>query len=190
MNTKRYRYKRLAWALSLVLTLALLCGCGMSVQDVLDAADAISEALEEPSVTLPPATAPEAPADIPEKAETPSPAEAAAIDEFGSYTTKDDVALYLATFGRLPDNFITKSEAKALGWPGGSLEEYAPGKCIGGDRFGNYEGLLPKENGRIYTECDVDTLHAKERGAKRIVFSSDGLIYYTDDHYASFTQLY
>jgi len=112
------------------------------------------------------------------------------IDEFGSYTSKDDVALYIHTYGRLPGNFITKSEAEKLGWTGGSLEPYAPGKCIGGSYFGNYEGLLPKKAGRTYTECDIDTLGASGRGAKRIVFSNDGLIYYTDDHYESFTLLY
>ena len=105
-----------------------------------------------------------------------------------SYTTKEDVALYIHTYGCLPDNFITKSEARKLGWEGGSLEPYAPGMCIGGDHFGNYEGLLPED--RDYTECDIDTLGAKSRGAKRIVFSEDGLIYYTDDHYESFELLY
>ena len=89
-----------------------------------------------------------------------------------------------------PQNFITKKEAQALGWPGGSLEEYAPGKCIGGDRFGNYEGLLPDEKGRKYYECDVETLGKSSRGAKRIVYSNDGLIFYTEDHYESFEQLY
>ncbi len=112
----------------------------------------------------------------------------APIDEDGSYTTKDEVALYIHTYGKLPKNFITKNEARKLGWEGGSLEPYAPGKCIGGDYFGNYEGLLPTD--RKYTECDIDTLGAKSRGAKRIVFSNDGLIYYTDDHYESFTLLY
>ena len=89
-----------------------------------------------------------------------------------------------------PDNFITKKDAQALGWPGGSLEPYAPGKCIGGSRFGNYEGLLPEADGRTYTECDIDTLGADSRGAKRIVFSNDGLIYYTEDHYETFELLY
>ncbi|MBQ7638440.1 MAG: ribonuclease [Clostridia bacterium] len=112
------------------------------------------------------------------------------IDEEGSFTSKDDVALYIHTYGRLPKNFITKSEAEKLGWSGGSLEPYAPGKCIGGGRFGNYEGLLPEKPGRTYTECDIDTLGKRSRGAKRIVFSNDGLIYYTDDHYESFTLLY
>ncbi|MEA4912979.1 MAG: ribonuclease domain-containing protein [Christensenella sp.] len=113
-----------------------------------------------------------------------------AIDEAGEYTSKDDVSLYLYTYAHLPQNFITKSDARALGWSGGGLDDYAYGKCIGGDRFGNNEGLLPKASGRQYYECDIDTLHNDSRGAKRIVFSSDGLIYYTEDHYESFDLLY
>lgn len=112
------------------------------------------------------------------------------IDREGSYTTAEDVALYLYTYEELPDNFMTKEEARELGWSGGSLEKYAPGMCIGGDYFGNREGLLPEEKGRDYYECDIDTLGAKSRGAKRIVYSDDGLIYYTEDHYESFTLLY
>ncbi len=108
----------------------------------------------------------------------------------GGYTTKEEVAWYIHTYGCLPDNFMTKAEARDLGWEGGSLEPYAEGMCIGGDRFGNYEGLLPEKEGRWYTECDIDTLGKSSRGAKRIVFSNDGLIYYTDDHYESFTLLY
>lgn len=119
-----------------------------------------------------------------------SPDEAEAIDINGSYTSKDDVALYIHTYNQLPNNFITKKMAQKLGWTGGSLEPYAPGKSIGGDRFGNYEGLLPKKAGRTYTECDIDTMYADKRGAKRIIFSNDGLIYYTDDHYETFTLLY
>lgn len=115
--------------------------------------------------------------------------ETAQIDENGEYTSKDDVALYIHTYGKLPSNFITKKEAKALGWEGGKLEPYAPGKSIGGDHFGNYEGQLPEKKGRTYTECDIDT-KGKKRGAKRIIFSNDGLIYYTDDHYETFTLLY
>ncbi len=108
----------------------------------------------------------------------------------GTYTSKEDVALYLHLYQQLPPNFITKSEARKLGWEGGGLEDYAPGMCIGGDRFGNYEGLLPEAEGRYYTECDIDTLGSDSRGAKRIVFSNDGLIYYTEDHYESFELLY
>ena len=112
------------------------------------------------------------------------------LPEDGSYTTKEDVALYLHQYGHLPSNFITKKEAREAGWPGGSLEEYFPGMCIGGDFFGNYEGLLPKAKGRTWKECDIDTLGKRARGPKRIIFSNDGLIYYTDDHYETYTQLY
>ncbi|MBP3879766.1 MAG: ribonuclease [Lachnospiraceae bacterium] len=116
--------------------------------------------------------------------------EESSLDRDGTYTSKEDVALYLHLYGELPSNFITKKEARALGWEGGSLEPYAPGKCIGGDRFGNYEGLLPDVKGRKYYECDIDTLGKKKRGAKRIIYSSDGQIYYTGDHYESFELLY
>lgn len=147
-----------------------------------EAQERAEEAAEEP-----------AQASEPEPAAAEQPAEAAetpAIDEDGVYTGKDDVALYLHTYGHLPSNFITKKEAEKLGWSGGSLEPYAPGKCIGGSHFGNYEGILPEKDGRSYTECDIDTLGADKRGAKRIVFSNDGLIYYTEDHYKTFTLLY
>ena len=147
-----------------------------------EAQEAAEEASEEPAQASDQETAAEEPAEA--AAETP------AIDEDGVYTTKDDVALYLHTYGHLPSNFITKKEAEKLGWSGGSLEPYAPGKCIGGSHFGNYEGLLPEKDGRSYTECDIDTLGADKRGAKRIVFSNDGLIYYTEDHYETFELLY
>ena len=125
-------------------------------------------------------------ADAPDE-QTPVPS-ASDISEDGAYTARDDVALYLHLYGRLPGNFITKKQAQSLGWSGGSLEDFAPGKCIGGDRFGNYEGLLP--SGRSYRECDINTLGAKSRGAERIVYSDDGLIYYTSDHYNTFALLY
>ncbi|MGN1069057.1 MAG: ribonuclease domain-containing protein [Candidatus Fimadaptatus sp.] len=60
---------------------------------------------------------------------------------------------------------------------------------IGGDRFGNREGLLPDARGRQYYECDVN-YDGGYRGGERIVFSSDGLIYYTCDHYNTFALLY
>jgi len=117
-------------------------------------------------------------------------ADISAIDENGTYTSKDEVALYIHTYNKLPSNFMTKKEARKLGWEGGSLEPFAPGKCIGGDFFGNYEELLPEKKGREYRECDIDTLGKKKRGAKRIIYSNDGLIYYTEDHYESFVLLY
>lgn len=111
------------------------------------------------------------------------------VSEDGVYTTKDEVALYLRLFSHLPSNYITKKEAQNLGWASkdGNLWDVAPGKSIGGDRFGNYEGLLPQ--GHNYYECDID-FSGDYRNAKRIIFSTDGLVYYTEDHYSSFELLY
>ena len=178
------RRKLTAWLLALVMALTLVgCGDDVTVIDVTTGGD--QEPQQQQQDVLPddtqPSNTPEA-----DDSSTVTPA----IDEDGSYTSKEDVALYIHTYGHLPGNFITKKEAQALGWSGGSLEPYAPGKCIGGSHFGNYEGLLPEADGRSYTECDIDTLGANSRGAKRIVFSNDGLIYYTGDHYASFELLY
>ncbi len=139
----------------------------------------------EPETTAAPETETAAP-----ETETESEETEAWLPEDGEYSSKDEVALYIHLYGHLPSNYITKREAEKLGWTGGSLEPYAPGKAIGGGRFGNYEGLLPEAPGRTYTECDIDTVGASKRGAKRIVFSNDGLIYYTDDHYESFELLY
>ena len=130
-------------------------------------------------------------AGTPTEPETEAPTEPGlTVTEDGVYDSKEEVALYIHLYGHLPSNYITKKEAEDLGWPGGSLEPYAPGKCIGGSYFGNYEKLLPEAKGRKWTECDIDTLGAEKRGAKRIIFSNDGLIYYTGDHYESFELLY
>ncbi len=112
------------------------------------------------------------------------------LPEDGRYDSKEEVALYIHLYGHLPSNYITKKQAEDLHWDGGTLEKIAPGCSIGGDRFGNYQHLLPEKKGRYYTECDIDTVGKKKRGAKRIIFSNDGLIYYTDDHYESFELLY
>ena len=146
---------------------------------------------EESPETAP--TKPETEPVTPETTEvqTEAPTEPdAGVTEDGVYDSKDEVALYIHLYRHLPSNYITKKQAEALGWPGGDLRPYAPGKCIGGSHFGNYEGLLPSARGREWTECDIDTMNRKSRGAKRIIFSNDGLIYYTDDHYESFIQLY
>ena len=163
--------------LALLLMAALLltgCSAELMVEDTGSAAPVQTTSMEDTDRTS--------------TADTP---QAADIDEDGTYTTKDDVAAYLWTYGYLPDNFITKKEAKALGWDSaqGNLGEVAPGKSIGGDYFGNYEGLLPEADGREYHECDIDSTGGY-RGAKRIVFSNDGLIYYTEDHYETFDLLY
>ncbi len=113
------------------------------------------------------------------------------VEKDGRYTTPEDVAEYIHKFGTLPSNYITKKEAQKLGWNSkeGNLWDVTDRMSIGGDYFGNYEGLLPEANGRKYTECDVN-YDGGYRGSERIIFSNDGLIFYTDDHYESFTQLY
>ena len=176
---------------SLLLALAMvisLAACGTAPEPTSAPQDTPKpEATEVQTPEAPPEDPPEElPAETPEE---PEPSENV-LPEDGWYYSKDDVALYIHTYGHLPDNFITKKEAEALGWSGGSVEKYAPGMAIGGGRFGNYEGLLPEADGRTYTECDIDTNGASSRGAKRIVFSNDGLIYYTGDHYESFELLY
>ena len=173
------------YSLLLILALAasLLAGCGVeSIPASPSTAPAAAQAAEPtPEPALDPAAEP-----TPDPEPEPTPA----IAEDGVYTTAEDVALYLHIYGHLPANFITKTDARKGGWEGGSLEPYFPDMCIGGDRFGNREGRLPAADGRTWTECDINTLHASSRGAERLVFSNDGLIYYTGDHYESFQLLY
>ena len=113
------------------------------------------------------------------------------VEEDGWYTSKDEVALYIHTYGHLPGNFISKTKAKRAGWDSsaGNLDEVCPGMSIGGSRFYNDEGKLPDARGREWTECDIN-YHGGYRGPERIVFSNDGLIFYTADHYETFEQLY
>ena len=162
--------------LSLVLMVSVLTGCSAPVEDVQTDGAQYEQSMDyEESEDL----------------AVEDDSSESYIDEDGTYTSKEEVAAYIYEFGHLPDNFITKKEAKALGWVSkeGNLAEVAPGMSIGGDYFGNYEGLLPEEDGRDYYECDIDS-DGGYRGAKRIVFSNDGLIYYTEDHYESFELLY
>ena len=201
--------KEKLFCLLAALSLLTLTGCDLGVIGGADGPTAIYTAGSPDApekVTLPvapaepeetPATQPEEPPAVPEDPGTAAGAEddapyedLPAIAEDGSYNSMEDVSLYLHTYDHLPDNYITKQEARDLGWSGGSVERYAPGCAIGEDRFGNREGLLPSEKGRTYYECDIDTIGETSRGAKRIIFSSDGLIYYTEDHYESFTLLY
>lgn len=113
------------------------------------------------------------------------------ISEDGYYTSKEDVSLYIHTYSKLPDNYITKKEATNLGWESskGNLWDVTDQMSIGGDRFGNREGKLPTLEGRQYYECDIN-YEGGYREAERIVYSNDGLIYYTEDHYDSFILLY
>lgn len=153
-------FRRLLFLLTAVMLAVVLTGCAAATQEK----------------NLPATDAPQAEESFVQKGE--------------SYADKEHVACYIHLFGELPPNYITKKEAQALGWVSskGNLWDVAPGKSIGGDRFGNYEGLLPSAKGRTWTECDIDYDGGKRNG-KRIVFSSDGLIYYTDDHYASFEEV-
>ena len=112
------------------------------------------------------------------------------IPTYGNnYYDVANVVLYLEVYNELPPNYITKSEAQALGWEGGSVEKYKEGAAIGGDTFGNREGLLPAADGRKYTECDIDTHGYSSRGSRRLVFSNDGLYFYTSNHYESFSEV-
>lgn len=133
---------------------------------------------------------------IPEETEAPAEAEKPLepqddfVQENGEYSDKEHVAAYLKKFGKLPSNYITKKQAQDLGWVStkGNLWNVAPGKSIGGDRFGNYEGALPTKNGRQYYECDID-FSGGSRNAKRILYSNDGLVFYTEDHYTTFEEI-
>ena len=188
-----------AWALALS-----ACGApAANLQPSAPASDPGVSVSEEPSAALEPGPAETeepasaAPEPGPVKTEAPVPETpeaqdpAPAVDEDGWYDSKEDVALYIHLYGHLPDNYVTRREAQDMGWSGGGVERYTgEGTAIGGSRFGNYEGLLPEAKGRSYTECDIGTVGGSSRGAKRIVFSNDGLIYYTEDHYQSFELLY
>ena len=110
-----------------------------------------------------------------------------AEDEY--YYDLQNVVLYLETYHHLPDNYITKDEARDLGWEGGSVEDYKKDAAIGGDRFGNHEGILPKAGKNAYHECDIDTHGYKNRGSRRLIYTDDGQYYYSKDHYETFQQV-
>ena len=160
-----------------------------TLQELADAA--LSDETEAPESGDQFVTA-ESPEEAPQDEAAPADEVSETTDTVGEHTyyyDVDHVVLYLDTYGHLPENYITKDEARALGWEGGSVEVYQEGAAIGGERFGNREGLLPEQTGRSYTECDINTDGADSRGAERLIFSNDGLYFYTSDHYASFTEL-
>lgn len=182
-------FKRLAAA---VLSLGMLAGCrktvpeqassaGLSVIETeLPVATEVPEETETPEIK-------ETPEETVQPAETKEPdAQAYGIDEDGIYDTKDEVVLYLYTYHHLPSNYMTKKEARKLGWEGGALNKTVKGKCIGGDVFKDYDDNLPDIKGKYY-ECDIDTINRRSRGAKRLVWTdSYDIFYYTDDHYKTF----
>lgn len=108
----------------------------------------------------------------------PTNSGSATIDEDGIYDSKEEVGLYIHLYGKLPKNYVTKSQYN-------KSDRY---QCVGGDRFYNKEGRLP--SGEIYYECDIDTYGITSRGAKRLVWTKSGIVYYTGDHYETFIQLY
>lgn len=169
------------FAAFLILCMTLFGGCGTAVE---------SQPAQEQSQNRQEAEAPDMDS-AEENTEGDGDIAAEELAEDGSYTSPEDVALYIHTYEKLPGNFITKKDAEALGWDSkkGNLWEVAEGMSIGGDRFGNYEGRLPKEDGLTYRECDVN-YEGGFRGAERIIYSNKGDIYYTGDHYESFEQLY
>ena len=110
----------------------------------------------------------------------------------GPIIDPQSIADYLFSHGELPENFITKKEARALGWDPNNrvnLSDVAPGMSIGGDFFGNYEGILPVEKGVEYHEADCWYTGGK-RSAYRIIYSNQGRVWYTEDHYQTFTELF
>ncbi len=110
------------------------------------------------------------------------------VTEDGQYCTADEVAAYIKEYHKLPSNYITKKQARDLGWQGGPLKKYAPGKSIGGDIFTNRQHVLPDSDYK-YIECDINA-NGTSRGAERIVYNSgDFKVYYTDDHYNTFKEI-
>ena len=110
------------------------------------------------------------------------------VVEDGEYCTVDEVAAYIKEFHKLPSNYITKSEANELGWHGGPLKKYAPGKSIGGDTFTNRQHILPDSKDK-YIECDINA-NGTSRGAERIVYNTGNYkVYYTNNHYSTFKEV-
>lgn len=181
-------------ALLLAAAMLLLSGCDMVAEilpEVVEILDEMSQTVPTDAaadITLPVLQDPEDTEPVNSQTEQPEQTDPG-VDENGTYTSKEEVALYLHLYHHLPANYITKNEAQDMGWDSrsGNLDKVAPGKSIGGDRFGNYEGILP-ENHKYY-ECDID-YEGGYRNSKRIIFTKDGLVYYTEDHYETFELLY
>ena len=197
---------RHALGLYLTLLILIMTACGGYEDPVPDAspvyeADVHTLETEEPVEEISAVSQEDTAADVvedvfqspdPEEdaSESPNPDVAADLPAYGSYYYDlENVVLYLEVYDELPPNYITKNEARKLGWEGGSVEKYREGAAIGGDSFGNREGILPEADGRSYTECDIDTDGYNSRGSRRLVFSNDGLYFYTSDHYETFSEV-
>ena len=176
------------WLIPFFMALFLLFGCGPSQ---MGQGSAVPGGNTETTTEIQQETEQSQAAEVQLETEQSQAEAELTVSEDGFYTSKEEVALYLHLSGRLPGNYITTTEAEAAGWVAkeGNLWEVAPGMSIGGSRFGNYEGQLPEEKGRTWQECDIN-FDGSYRGGERIVYSNDGLIYYTGDHYKSFEQLY
>ncbi len=182
--------KIFAVVLALVLTLALVTGCSDNKKQTGNA----SQTKTTQTATVNGTAGNKDAANKATKADGNSGAAATAsgirVEKGKAYTDKSHVAAYIHLFKTLPPNYITKAQAAKLGWKkAGTLDQVAPGKSIGGDRFGNFEKILPDKQGRVWRECDIDYRRGN-RNAKRICFSNDGLIYYSDSHYQNFVKLY
>lgn len=190
----RLKKKLLVLAALLAAAVLILTGCSELAEQVSSAKPTEFLELAEPAPEQAADRAPEKPTEAPTKAPKAKATEApteAPTEEPGPIIEPQAIADYIFEHGELPDNFITKDEAKALGWDSSKnyVSDVAPGKSIGGDYFGNYEGQLPKAKGRKFHECDCNYTGGK-RGAERIIYSNDGHVWYTNDHYGTFTELF
>ena len=97
---------------------------------------------------------------------------------------------YIFYFGYLPDYYIDKATAMEAGWKTThkNLSSLFPGKMIGGDVFENNNAKLPSSPGRIWYEADINYIGGK-RNRQRLVYSNDGLIFVTYDHFNTFYEI-
>lgn len=187
MSEQKNQQKRATSGIFAILMALLLLILGqqgiLPLGDTADAPDALPTATIAAALTDSPTSAPTA---VPARTEKPTD-----TPKQTAITAPQDIADYIFAHGTLPDNFLTKNEARQLGWDSSKnyVSDVAPGYSIGGDRFGNYEGLLPDASGRKWYEADANYT-AGPRGAERILYSSDGLVYYTNDHYQTFTEMH
>ena len=197
------RSKKPAWTALLVFCMTWFAGCTQEAQQFADAVATLQEAQRSQIAIESESELPGADDEterviaktekelgiLSQDEEEAAPAEKQAVKEGAYYYDLQNVVLYLDCYHRLPDNYITKNEARDLGWEGGSVEDYCEGAAIGGDRFGNREGVLPEDGKTVYYECDIDTHGWKNRGSRRLIYTKDGKYYYSSDHYETFRQV-